>query len=178
VGLTGAGAAGTLPFPAWGVGALIALGERPRWELAGSYWPSRATTFPVSKGDALVNLTLFSAGPSVCVPFSTNAGLQFCSGAELGRMAAQSSGALTGPSEGASWWAAVSAGIAEAIPLTRAASVRVRIDLGIPFFRPDFVIDRPALGPGNVWRPSPVFARLSLEPELRISPTDASSFGH
>ena len=177
VGVFAATAAGALPFPSFGVGAVVAAGERPRVEIAGSYWPERAKSIGISRGQATVDVGLIAARPSLCLPLGSRSAFDLCSGIEVGRMAASGSGALKDPSPGSnSWWFSLSAGLVARVPITRSTGIRVRLDVGVPFFRPNFFVDRSL--PLDVWQPSSVVGMLSLEPELQLSPTDGDGLGH
>jgi hypothetical protein len=177
LGVVGSVAYGTLPFPGLGLGGVIALGRSPRWELASSYWTNRRTTATLPAGDAFVDVRLFALRPSVCLSMWREGGVDFCPSMEVGRMAADSSGALTSRGSGQSWWLSPAAGVALDIPLARDAYVRARLDVGLPLLRPRFFIDRPA-EQVETWRPLSVFGILSVEPELRISPKGAEPSGH
>ena len=86
---------------------------------------------------------------------------------------------VTAPGRGDSWWAAVSAGLAARVPFGRHLDGRFRIDVGAPIFRPSFTIqhaDVPRIVEG--FRPAPVFAMLSFEPEVIFFSTENTASGH
>lgn len=176
IGAVGLASAGHLPFLGLGVGPVIAVGVRPRWELAGVVWPGQERTLTESQGTVGVRVNLLAARPSVCVPLSAAGGaLALCAGVEVGRM--QGTGTGLASDTGQSWWLSVGAGVAARTPLGGGFDLRVRFDLGVPVFRPAFVVERPA-GPRELWQPSALFAVLSLSPELALSSTDRDPPGH
>lgn len=175
--MSGATAAGNLPFPALGAGAVIAVGELPRWELSGQYFPAHDSSVSASNGVAgRVRVSLLSARPAVCLP--VHGALGACVAMEVGRMTGQGID-VPNAGSGHSWWLAPSAGPAVHIPVAGPLSVRVRLDAGLALFRPTFTVERLApASPDEVWRPDAAFAVISVEPELQLFPTDSVNAGH
>lgn len=170
--------AGALPFPAYGVGARIALETRVRWELAGTFWPSQSTSVAAaSSGSVGAGVWLADAEPSVCLPLAGGA-LAPCIGGALGAMRARGTGVST-VGVGTSWWLAVTAGASLRATLAPGFDVRFRLDVGLPVFRPSFELDDVgSQGTVRVFQPAPVFGALSLEPELRFFSTNRGPAGH
>jgi hypothetical protein len=170
--------AGILPMPALAVGGAIALGASPRWELDGRYWPARQVDLTTDMGPGAVRVSLLSARVSGCVPWSEHGRWAACLGAELGRMRGEGVG-VTSPDFGDSWWAAPSVGIAARLPIAPHFDVRWRLDVGVPFFRPRFTIQHADV-PREVegFRPAPIFATLTFEPELTFFATEQRANGH
>ena len=170
--------AGILPIPAFAFGGTIALGERPRWELEGRYWMARRADLSAESGPGAVDVSLLSGRFSACLPWSSDRRWAVCFGTEVGRMHGEGT-FVTAPGRGDSWWAAVSAGLAARVPFGRHLDGRFRIDVGVPIFRPSFTIqhaDVPRIVEG--FRPAPVFAMLTFEPELTFFSTENTASGH
>ncbi len=170
--------AGALPFPAYGVGARVALETRVRWELAGTFWPSQSTSVAAtSSGRVGAGVWLADAEPSLCVPLAGGA-VAPCIGGALGAMRARGTGVST-VGVGTSWWLAVTAGASLRATLAPGFDVRFRLDVGLPVFRPSFELDDVgSQGTVRVFHPAPVFGALSLEPELRFFSTNRGPAGH
>jgi hypothetical protein len=164
---------GLLPGPAYGLGGRVSVDAGPRWELAATVWPERssATATPPTSvfpyAGALVGL--FTVEPSACAGFWRDAAA-VCVGAEVGRMHATGTGLPT-TRTGVSWWLAPTLSLAARVPLggrEGPVDLQVRLGIGVPVFRPSFVLDQ--VGPGGsveVYRPLPAFGLVSIEPELR-----------
>jgi hypothetical protein len=169
---------GVLPAPAFAVGGAISLGDRPRWEIEGRYWPVRQTDLATDAGPGGVRVSLLAARLSACLPWSADGRFSACLGAEIGRMRGEGVGVTT-PDLGDSWWAAPSAGVAARLPVAPHFDVRVRLDVGVPLFRPTFTIQHADV-PREVegFRPPPVFAVLTLAPEVVFFATEERGSGH
>lgn len=170
--------AGALPFPAYGVGARVALEAGPRWELAGMFWPEEPASVVAGASQTVgASVWLADIQPSVCVSFARGA-VASCVGGELGAMRASSTGVPVSGS-GRSWWLAATAGLSVRVPLAPAVDLRFRLDVGVPFLRPRFMLEN--VGPeGSVqafW-PAPVFGILSFEPEFQLFSTDQGASRH
>ena len=162
---------GPLPFPSFGAGATFTIGERPRWELGAWYWLAREREVPTGKGPSAVDMKLASIRASVCVPLAERSPFELCPAFELGRIDGQSHGALRDPDTGQAWWLGLSGGLAARIPISSRVTLRARFDIGVPLFRPNFVIENtPSGAPDGVWRPESVFGILSVGPEVDFSP--------
>lgn len=170
--------AGVLPMPAFAVGGAIALGDRPRWEIEGRYWPARQAELATDMGPGAVRVSLLSARFSACLPWSGDGRFSACAGAEIGRMRGEGTGVTT-PDLGDSWWAAPSAGVVARLPVAQHFDVRLRLDVGVPLFRPSFTIQRvDVLREVEGFRPAPVFAVLTFEPEVTFFATEPRDGGH
>jgi hypothetical protein len=172
-----AAGAGHLPLPAFGLGARIAFGARPRWEIAGLYWFPHQASVPIDgRGEGGANVRLASVQPSICLPWGS--ALATCLGADVGAMHAAGTGVPL-PASGTSLWLATAVALTARIPVNRFLDFRFRADVGMPFFRPSFVLENVGpVDPVGVYRPDPVFAFISFQPEIRFSSTDASAAGH
>jgi hypothetical protein len=170
--------AGALPFPSVGVGARVAVETGPRWELAGMFWPEQSASVILPSSQIVgANVWLATAQPSACVPFARAVGA-LCAGGELGAMKANGVGVPVAGS-GTSWWLAATAGVALRATLTHAVALRLRLDAGVPVFRPSFVLDNVGGGgPVQAFRPAPVFGVLSFEPEFQLFSTDRREARH
>jgi hypothetical protein len=170
--------AGVLPLPAFGIGARVALGTAPRWELRGTYWADRRATAAVSNRTFGGDVRFLVAEAAACFPLPASA-FAACAGAELGRMQATADNDLPVHSDGASLWLALKAGLSARVSLASTLDILFRVDVGVPFFRPSFVLENIAdQSRLEVHRPAPVFAGLSIEPEIRFFSTDPSAGGH
>jgi hypothetical protein len=171
--------AGLLPSPAAGVGAAMAVKAGLRWELAGMYWPARQSAIAANSPEMVGARTwLASVDPSACLPFGKGEG-EFCVGAELGAMHATGTGAIV-PDSGTSWWFAPTIAAVGRVRVTRIVDLRFRLDVGVPLFRPSFVVEN-VVGsavPVEVYRPAPVFAILRFEPEVQLFSTDRPGARH
>jgi hypothetical protein len=173
-----AGGLGALPFPAYGVGAKLAIERTFRWELAAMYWPDRPTTVAVdSSGTVAVGarVQLASAQSSFCL---VRGAWSWCIAGEVGAMRAWGTG-VPSFSKGTSWWVAPSVGAGARWKLAPRLALGIRLDVGVPIFRPSFVVDR--VGPSEtvqVYRPAPVFAVLRLEPEFEFFSTGSRETRH
>jgi hypothetical protein len=164
-------AVGVLPVPAFGFGAVVGLGSRPRWELEGRYWLARPADLGES-GPGAVDVSLLSGRFSACVPWSPNRRWAACGGMEVGRMRGEGT-SVTAPGQGDSWWVAACAGVAARLALSQYLDLRFRLDVGVPIFRPSFTIqhaDVPRVVEG--FRPAPVFAMLTFQPEVSFLSTE------
>jgi hypothetical protein len=170
--------AGALPFPAYGVGARVALETGARWELAGMFWPSQSTTVAAgSSGTVGAGVWLADAEPSVCLPLAHGA-VAPCVGGALGAMHARGTGVTT-VGVGTSWWVAVTAGVSLRAALAPGFDIRFRLDVGVPIFRPSFELDDVGSeGTVRAFQPAPAFGALSIEPELRFFSTNPRGAGH
>jgi hypothetical protein len=169
--------AGMLPFPAYGAGALLAVETGPRWELAGVWWPERSSSSAAGAPRGVgASVWLAMIEPSACLPFGRV--VAACVGGELGNMHGRGTG-VTLPGDGASWWLALTAGIAVSTPVVSGIDVRFRLDAGLPFVRPTFVLENvDASGPVQAFHPSPAFAALTIEPDFRFFSTDRAGVRH
>jgi hypothetical protein len=170
--------AGALPFPAFGVGARVALETGARWELAGMFWPSQSTAVGAgSSGTVGAGVWLADAEPSVCLPLAGGA-VAPCIGGALGAMQARGTGVTT-VGVGTSWWLAVTAGVSLRAALAPGIDLRFRLDVGVPIFRPNFELDDVgSQGTVSAFQPAPAFGALSVEPELRFFSTNRGGAGH
>jgi hypothetical protein len=171
-------AVGVLPVPAFGFGAAVGLGWRPRWELEGRYWFARSVDLGAESGPGAVDVRLLSGRFSACLPLSSDRRWAACGGMEVGRMHGEGT-MVTAPGQGDSWWAAVCAGVAARFALGPYLDLRFRVDVGVPMFRPSFTIqhaDVPRVVEG--FRPAPVFAMLTFQPEMSFFSTEKSASGH
>jgi hypothetical protein len=125
-----------------------------------------------------VRVNLLSARISACVPWTARGRFAACFGVETGRMRGEGVG-VTSPDWGDSWWVAPSAGIAARLPVAPHFDVRLRVDVGVPLFRPRFTIQHADV-PREVegFRPAPVFVMLTLAPELTFFATEPRAAGH
>lgn len=164
--------AGILPMPALAVGGAIALGTSPRFEIEGRYWPARQVDLATDMGPGAVRVSLLSTRFSVCLPWTERGRFAACLGAEMGRMRGEGVG-VTSPDFGDSWWMAPSAGIAARWPLASYLDIGVRLDVGVPLFRPRFTIQHADV-PREIegFRPAPIFATLTLAPEMTFFATE------
>jgi len=170
--------AGALPFPAYGIGARIALEAGARWELAGMFWPSQSTAVAAGSSGAVGGrVWLADAEPSACLPLAGGVAAP-CLGAAFGAMQARGTGVTT-VGVGTSWWVAVTAGVSLRAALAPRFDLRFRLDVGVPIFRPSFELDDVgSQGTVRAFRPAPVFGALSIEPELRFFSTNRRGAGH
>jgi hypothetical protein len=178
VGPLASTAVGVLPVPAFGFGAAVGLGWRPRWELEARYWLTRRADLGAESGPGAVDVSLLSGRFSACLPLSSDDRWAACAGMEIGRMRGEGM-LVTAPGQGDSWWAAAGAGVAARLALSRYIDLRFRIDIGLPIFRPSFTIeqadvDRVVEG----FRPAPVFAMLTFQPEVSFFSTEKWASGH
>jgi hypothetical protein len=176
-----AGGVGLLPAPAFALGGRVAVGAVPRWEISGAYWPERRAAvsgvLASSFAGAGAAVSLASAGFSACLPFRAVA-IEACAGADVGQMRAAAVGVST-ISNGSSWWVAPTVALVARLPVASAVALGVRLSLGVPLFRPRFVLENLGPnGPVEVYRPAPAFALLAIEPELRFFSTDGDHGGH
>jgi hypothetical protein len=164
--------AGALPFPAYGVGARVAVETGPRWELAGMFWPEQPASVPAQPSRTVgADVWLATVQPSACLSFARGA-VASCAGGELGAMQARSTGVPLAGS-GTSWWLALTAGVSLRAAITRGISLRLRLDAGVPFFRPRFILeDVGTAGSVQAFRPGPVYGLVSFEPEFQLFSTD------
>jgi len=164
--------AGLMPFPAYGLGAAVGLEHGLRWELAASYWPEQSSW--VSSAESLDPSHTYGARvglgwvqPSTCVPLGKGV-VGLCAGAEVGGMYAAGTGTgVRVPDSGWSWWLAPVGGAAVRLRVGQALDLRFRVDVGVPVFRPSFVLQN--VGPSGspqAYQPAPVFTSLSFEPEV------------
>ncbi len=171
---------GHLPSLATGLGGAIALetSDAYRGELAGMLWLGQRTVFANDPRPLAISVDLASVGPSVCVPFSRPQGIRLsaCGHVDVGVMTGE--GEALVPGKGRSWWLSFGGGFAAAFRVTDALSLRGRLDLTIPVFRPRFALDDDSAGTGHSVRPSALVAMLSFEPELQFSPMVRSGAGH
>jgi len=184
IGPVAALSAGLLPSPAYAVGATVAVEEAARWELAATYWPEQSSWVPSSVSlDATrtygASIHVVSIRPSVCWPLGRSA-LGLCAGAEVGAMVGSGTGTGVASSDsGWSWWFAPSGALFVHAPIGQRLDMRFRLDLGIPVFRPSFVLQHVGASDSvQAYRPAPVFAVLSFEPELHFSSTGSGVAGH
>ncbi len=80
---------------------------------------------------------------------------------------------------GTSWWVAPTGAVAARLSLSKRASLRFRFDIGVPLFRPRFVVD--SVGQSDsveAYGPGAVFGVLSLEPEFQLFSTESGASGH
>lgn len=176
LGAVGAASAGKLPFPGLGVGAQVALGGAPRWQVSGLVWPNDEHTIA---GTTLgVRVNLLELGAAGCWPWPGAPALQVCLGPQVGRMQGEGTSSVSGHSTGQSWWVALTAGMGSRVRFTQHWALRVQVDVGAPLFRPSFVIDRSPAASQEIWRPAPWFATVAIGPEVSFSSTDAERAGH
>ncbi len=172
-----ASGAGALPFPAYGVGALVAVDTGPRWELAGMFWPEQSASVVDGSHTVGASVWLATVRPSACASFAHGA-IASCAGGELGTMQGRGTG-VPNLGSGRSWWLAVSAGLSVRAVVAPRVSLRFRLDVGLPFFRPSFVLDN--VGPGGsvqAFQPAPAFGVLSFEPEFELFSTALTESRH
>ncbi len=184
IGPLAALSAGLLPSPAYAVGAAVAVEEAARWELAATYWPEQSSWVPSSVSlDATrtygASVHVVSIRPSVCFPLGRSA-LGLCAGAEVGAMVGSGTGTgVASADSGWSWWFAPSGALFAHVPIGQRLDMRLRLDLGIPVFRPSFVLQHVGASDSvQAYRPAPVFAVLSFEPELHFFSTGSGVAGH
>jgi hypothetical protein len=166
---------GLLPFPAYGVGASVAVERGLRWELAGMYWPEEPTSVRVGSSTFGAQVNLASVRSSLCCARGPGA---LCVAGEVGAMQASGTGvALQG--HGTSWWLAPTVAGALRMHLAGSLDLRFRLDVGVPIFRPSFVLEH--VGPPSpvqAYQPAPVFAVLGAETEFPFFSTDSSETRH
>jgi hypothetical protein len=171
-------AVGVLPVPAFGFGAAVGLGRRLRWELEGRYWLARRADLDPESGPGAVDVSLLSGRFSACLSWSSDHRWAACAGMEVGRMRGQGT-LVTAPGRGDSWWAAAGAGVATRLSLSHSVDLRFRIDVGLPIFRPSFTIQHADVASVvEGFRPAPVFAMLTFQPEVSFFSTENSVSGH
>jgi hypothetical protein len=171
--------AGALPFPAYGLGGRIAIESGARWELAGMIWPKEPTAPVVVDPSHTVgaDVWLASLAPSACLSFVRDA-VDACGGGEVGALRARGSGVPVSGS-GTSWWLALTAGLSVRAPVTPGFGLRFRLDVGVPIYRPSFMLeDVGSQGSVQTFRPGPVAGALSFEPEVRLFSTDRTAARH
>lgn len=176
-GAGGAAAAGVLPLPSFAVGGLMAWDDAVRFELSGWYWFVRHV--PVEQGTigGTSRIGLAVVEPAVCLPGGARY-LAGCVGASVGEMRARGI-TVPHPTLGRSWWVTPLVGVGAAKGLSRDATLRGRFSLGIPIFRPAFVVEDPVQGePARVFRPAALSLFLGVVLEARVFTTDPSSHGH
>jgi hypothetical protein len=164
--------AGLLPLPAYGVGGVVGLQAGVRWELAGVYWPERTTSVPLDVARTVgARLWLATAQPSACFSFGLGS-TELCIGGAVGAMRAAGTGVPVSEN-GTSWWLALTGGVVARLRVARTVDLRFRLDVGVPLFRPSFVLENvgPA-APVEAYRPAPVFAVLGFQPEAHFFATD------
>ncbi len=170
--------AGALPFPAYGVGARVAVERGARWELAGMVWPEQPASVAADASQTVgAGVWLATLQPSACLSFARGAGAA-CAGGELGAMHGKGTGVPVS-SSGASWWLAVTSGLSLRAAIVPGVDLRFRLDVGVPFFRPSFVLEN--VGPeGQVqaFRPAPVYGVVSFEPEFQLFSTEPREARH
>ena len=178
VGPFGAVGLGMLPFPSLGVGARVSVEAGLRWELAGTYWPERFASASVGSTSAVgAYVELATVGPSVCKSFERDA-VAVCIGADIGAMSGKGAD-VPNFSSGTSWWVAPTSAVSVRLSLTRMASLRFRLDVGVPIYRPSFVVDNIGGIDGvKAYQPAPAFGAISLEPEFLLFSTDSFGAGH
>jgi hypothetical protein len=178
VGPLASTAVGVLPIPAFGLGAAVGLGRRPRWELEARYWLARRADLGAESGPGAVDVSLLSGRFSACLPLSSVDRWAACAGMEIGRMRGEGT-LVTRPGQGDSWWAAAGAGVAARVALGRYLDLRFRVDVGLPIFRPSFTIQQADVARVvEGFRPAPVFAMLTLQPEVSFFSTENWATGH
>src|SRR5262249_36101501 len=105
-----------------------------------------------------------------------------CLGADVGAMRATdvAGAGIQSLSSRTSWWFAATSGLAVALPASRGLVLRFRLAVGVPFPRPSFFFEHVGANDRavEVYRPAPIFAVVTLEPEIRFFSTDAPSDGH
>jgi len=171
-------AVGILPIPAFGLGAVIGLGQRPRWEIEGRYWLAGRSDRSAESEPGAVDVSLLSGRLSACVPWSSDRLWAACAGIEVGRMRGEGT-LVAEPGRGDSWWVAPSAGLVALLPIGRHVDLRFRLDVGVPIFRPSFTIQHADVARiVEEFRPAPVFAIFTFEPEIGFFPTENSATGH
>ncbi len=170
--------AGALPFPAYGVGARVAVEAGPRWELAGTFWPERSASAVADPSHTVgAGVWLAAVQPSACLPFARGA-VASCVGAEVGAMQATGTG-VPNTGHGTSFWLALTAGLSLRVPVAPWFCLRFRLDAGVPFLRPSFVVENVgAEASVQAFRPAPVFGVLSVEPEFQLFSTDRRDGRH
>ena len=93
-------------------------------------------------------------------------------------MSGTGSGVLA-PRSGSWWSVAPTVSFGARLALTRALGVWLRVDAGAYLYRRSFVLEN--VGPAaqvQAYEPAPVFAALSLEPELTLFSTDPGGERH
>lgn len=167
---------GFLPAPSLGTGGMISYGGRLGWHLSALYWlPSDARTSNPYLGGATVGL--FAVQPSVCMPLGRSL-LLACGAAEMGEIRAHGFD-VKHKEEGRSWWVAFSVALSLTLIQTRYVDIHSRLAIGVPLFRPRFVLQNVGAEPTNeVFRPAPVFSVLSVGLDLHAATTESSPAGH
>jgi hypothetical protein len=169
--------AGLLPFPAYGVGGTVAVEAGVRLEVSGAYWPERPASVADSASVGEARVRLLSVEPAACVTVGRGP-LAFCGGGELGAMEATGTG-VSNPGGGTSWWFTLTAGVAWRVAVAWNVDLRLRLDLGIPLYRPSFVFENVgSFGSVQAFRPAPIFAILRFEPEIGFFATDSRGTRH
>jgi hypothetical protein len=170
--------AGLLPFPAYGVGARFALEHGVRWELSGLYWPGQQSSAEVALlPTAGARVRLVSVQPGACVLLA-HGKVGVCAGVALGVMQAVGVG-VSHPENGTSWWTAPTVGLELRAALGDVVALRFRAEVGVPVFRPRFVLqDVGSAASVDGYRPAAFFASLSVQPEIRFFSTDSTPARH
>ena len=172
--------AGALPFPAYGVGARVAVETGPRWELAGTLWPEQpASAVADASHTVRASVWLATVQPSACLSFARGA-VASCVGGEVGAMQAKATEGVPVLGSGKSWWLALTAGLSVRVAVVPRVDLRFRLDVGVPVFRPDFVLENVGAGGGSVqvFHTAPAFGVLSFEPEFELFSTDRRESRH
>jgi hypothetical protein len=171
--------AGALPFPAYGLGAKVAVERGLRWELAGMLWPKEPSAPVGTDASHAVGAGVWLADlqPSACLSFAGGA-VAPCVGADLGALQARGTGVPVSGS-GASWWLALTAGISLRAPLTPGVGLRFRLDVGVPIWRPAFMLENVGSESSvQAFRPAPVTGIVSFEPEFQLFSTEGRESRH
>lgn len=163
--------AGTLPSPAAGVTAALAVGAG--WlevEARGALFAPQTEGVGGGNGAAAGRLRLWSAGLSGCIrvfAVGTGAGRSArvlpCVGADVARLSGRGEG-VSSPGEGAVWLGAAVAGVRGTLDFTEAASLWLRVDGAAAPSRPRFVLENV----GAVHQPAALSARAALGAEVRF----------
>lgn len=113
----------------------------------------------------------------MCKSFERDA-VAVCLGADIGAMSGKGAD-VPNFSSGTSWWVAPTSAVSVRLSLTKVASLRFRLDVGVPIYRPSFVVDNVGGIDGvKAYQPAPAFGAISLEPEFLLFSTDSVGAGH
>jgi len=167
---------GLLPSPSVGLGAGVGWEKGLRWQLSGIYWAGQQTDVAGPLPGA-ARVRLFAIQPAACAGLGGKT-FSICGGTEIGQMSAAGADVPV-PSDGASLWLALSAGLAAELPIGQTLGLRTRIGLGIPLLRPRFLLENLAgQSTVEVFRPAAAAAIVTFEPYLRLFSTEPAPAGH
>ncbi|MBL8950419.1 MAG: hypothetical protein JNK82_06560 [Myxococcaceae bacterium] len=173
VGVLALGDLGTLPRPAYGIGALGSVGLAAGFhlELHGHAWLRQSTAPDADGAGAALSLYTFGVGARRDFdlgPLSLAPLLAVEAGALRG-----SSFGLSNPATNTAVWVAARAGLGLAVSWGY-VRIGLRLEAAVPFTRPRFV----AAGVGDLFTPSPISGRGALTLELRFPPRRTGGSGN